>query len=149
MKSYEIDEKANFGAEILFVSKEEKRMLFLQRSEVVNYPLQWCLPGGMGHHTETSKQAAIRECAEETGNKFSQDRIKIINTKESYNPKFTFYTFVCVVEKPFQCKLSFEHINYVWSDMDNLPVPLTTFTTALLKNKNAEILVKKYIKEFR
>lgn len=105
------------AAGVLFVCTKTKRILLLLRSEYVLEPNTWGIISGKIDGNESPKAAAIRESEEEVG-------YKAENLIESYVYKhgdFTFYNFVCYVDKEFTPKLNWENENYKWFDINELP----------------------------
>lgn len=112
----------NYGAGILFLSKNTNRFLILKRSNKVHAPGTWSIPGGaFDPLKEKASQAAKRECLEETG----YDCNNIIDFIPSYtysSPENTFkyYNFIATVPEEFEPNLNEENRTYRWLDFEEL-----------------------------
>jgi 8-oxo-dGTP pyrophosphatase MutT (NUDIX family) len=109
------------AAGILFVAGDE--VLLLQRAaDDQNHPAAWDLPGGTADVGETAQKTAIREAREECG--ISMDFEQYIDALEevdhSTNKDTNYTTFMLKVDK-FKPKLSHEHDDYGWFQLDKLP----------------------------
>lgn len=98
------------GAGIIFCT-EDGKILILKKSNNT-----WCMPGGKPEGDETPQEAAKREAKEETG-KTAQKISKPIILQ--YNDK-TYYSFISIVNKPFDVEISDEHKDYSWVPYEHL-----------------------------
>ena len=102
------------GAGIFFT--DGKKVLLLKRSEKGDNFGTWCLPGGKVEQGETFIDAARREAKEECG-KVKGQRFEDIKEKDGLHEWVTFFF---KIEKPFKCKLSNEHSNWKWVDIEKM-----------------------------
>jgi len=101
------------GAGILFT--DGKQVLLLKRADG-DHQGTWGQPGGEVEPGETTVDAAIREAQEECGN-FNGYRVGEFEEKDGLH-RWT--TYLYKVPGPFPCKLSKEHSEYKWIDIDKL-----------------------------
>lgn len=137
MKAKDFSSISHKGAGCLLYILESKKFLLLKRSDFVSMPNTWCVPGGKVEQEEPANFAAVRETYEETGYKLDLSTIHLIYTNETYAPRFKFYTFVHIVDKPFKPKLNWESIDYMWTTIDDLPNPLHWGLTQLFNSDRA------------
>lgn len=111
------------AAGILFVAPDNK-VLFLSRAAgESDAPGTWAFPGGKIEDTdEDAKDAACRECEEETGHRVKRTDITLHTRRQKDGVDFT--TFLCRLEKEFVPKLNNEHDGYAWAPADKPPAPL-------------------------
>jgi 8-oxo-dGTP diphosphatase len=102
------------GAGIFFTNG--KKVLLLKRSEKGDGENTWGLPGGKVEENESLIDAARRESVEECG-KIKGSRFNNLQEKDG-NHNWT--TFFFKVKKPFSCKLSDEHSDWKWFDIEEL-----------------------------
>jgi 8-oxo-dGTP pyrophosphatase MutT (NUDIX family) len=95
-----------------------KKVLLLKRSDEGDYSNTWALPGGKGKDGETEIGAAIRETKEETG--LSSIPGYRFDSLSSQNGQQKFTGFLYRVSEPFDIKISNEHTDWDWVDLDNL-----------------------------
>lgn len=132
----------------LFLSKDTKRFLFLQRShgKTAN---TWSLVGGKKEKTdETLIDTLNREILEEIG---IQPKIKKIIPLEIFTSQdlhFQYNTYVLLVDKEFIPILNHEHNGYCWCDNGQWPKPLHQNLKMTLSNKNNVIKIKTIIEIF-
>lgn len=106
------------GAGIFFTNGQ--KVLILRRSGKVRkdrYANQWCLPGGKVEAGETDIEAAKRECREECGSCPGERAGMLSHT----HGNFKWTSFFFKVGNTFSCKLSDEHTDWKWVDLDDLP----------------------------
>jgi 8-oxo-dGTP pyrophosphatase MutT (NUDIX family) len=132
----------------LFLSRESKRFLFLQRSQGKTANT-WSLVGGK---KEDSDQTLIdtlnREILEEIT---IQPKIKKIIPLEvfvSNDLNFQYNTYILLVDKEFVPILNHEHSGYCWCDFGFWPKPLHQNLKPLLNSKNNKIKLKTIIEIF-
>lgn len=77
----------------------------------------WSIPGGKKENDESPWENAHRETFEET--KFNADKKKCIGKFPDLNNDKNFTTFICLIDKIFDCEISNEHIKYKWVKLDN------------------------------
>jgi 8-oxo-dGTP pyrophosphatase MutT (NUDIX family) len=128
---------------------QDRLVLFLQRSGEGDHAGEWCLPGGKLEDGETAKEAARRECREETGVAPKGELFLLTRTKKVYEvavptapdgtaaaappplspavplgPVIDFTTYAQKIEAPFEVKLDGEHTAYTWAPANRPPQPL-------------------------
>jgi 8-oxo-dGTP pyrophosphatase MutT (NUDIX family) len=132
----------------LFLSKDTKRFLFLQRSfgKTAN---TWSLVGGKKEKSdETLIDTLNREIIEEIG---IQPKIKKIIPLEifiSNDLNFQYNTYVLIVDKEFVPILNHEHNGYCWCNFGKWPKPLHQNLKMMLSNKNNIIKINTIIEIF-
>ena len=93
-----------------------KQILLLKRDGDCDFVDHWGIPGGKSKENETPHETAHRESKEECGSnhgeKFAQHHDK--------NGKNHFHTFLHSIVKPFDIKLSKEHSESKWVDLDKV-----------------------------
>lgn len=105
-------------AGVLFVSKKTKRALFGLRGKFSSFSHTWDLFGGKLKITETIMNGLGRELGEELG--FDEIYIdKLIPINVSENQKYTYYSFLAIVDNEFMPNLNKEHEGYCWIDIEN------------------------------
>lgn len=98
------------------------KVLLLKRSENEgNYKGHWALPGGGADPGEAAMDAAIRECAEETG--FRPEGLRLLGSIKTPNGML-FHTYEADVTAPFVATLNDEHTEHGWFGKDALPSPM-------------------------
>lgn len=102
------------GAGIFFT--DGKKVLLLKRAETGDNKGTWCLPGGKVEDGETFIDAARREAKEECG---QLKGIRFEDSKEK-DGQHIWNTFFFRINKPFKCKLSKEHSDWKWFDINNI-----------------------------
>lgn len=102
------------GAGIFYT--DGKKVLLLKRSDKGDGAKTWGLPGGKIEEGESAIDAAKRESKEECG-KVSGQRIGDLEEKDGLH-NWTTYFFR--VDKPFKCKLSDEHTEYKWINIEDI-----------------------------
>lgn len=120
----------------LFYSKSTQRFLFLYRAKGKTSN-QWGLVGGTNEGCETPWEGLKREIQEEIG---SHKIIKTLplETFVSNDEKFSFHTYLCVVEEEFTPILNDEHSGYCWIEFGLWPKPLHNGLQTTLKNKKIQ-----------
>jgi 8-oxo-dGTP pyrophosphatase MutT (NUDIX family) len=130
----------NRGAGILLIAKDTGRLLLTFRSEYVNEPHTWGIPGGaIDSHSESPENAARREAHEEL--KFSGriDDLQSAYVFRANGGGFTYYNFIGIIENEFEPRLDWENEDAEWFELDNLPSPLHFGVNALLNNSANQI----------
>lgn len=102
------------GAGIVFT--DGKKILLLKRDESSDYAGHWCIPGGKAKKGETPIDVAHRESKEECGNVEGQ-QFEHFHAKDGAHH---FHTYLMAISKPFDVKLSKEHTDSDWVDLDKV-----------------------------
>ena len=102
------------GAGIFFT--DGKKVLLLRRSEKGDGNGTWGLPGGKVEEGESFIDAAKREAKEECG-RVEGSRFEHIHEKDGMHEWTTFFFRI---KRPFKCRLSDEHNDYRWVDLDKV-----------------------------
>ena len=111
------------GTGALIYCSKTHRFLFLLRNGQ-KYSGTWGLVGGKIEPGEAVDIALHREIQEELGGVISDCKLIPIETFISSNKKFTYYTFLIVVEEEFAPELNDEHRGYAWLLIEDYPKPL-------------------------
>ena len=106
----------------LLDARTTKKFLFLHRTQGKQNRL-WGLVGGTNEDKETPWNALKREISEEIGDVDIKKSIPL-ETFISNDNKFSFHTYLCVVQEEFIPKLNIEHDGYAWSSFGSWPKPL-------------------------
>lgn len=107
----------------LIYAKSTQRYLFLLRSTTGKYKSTWGITGGKVEKDETPIQTLRREINEEIG-ELKEVKLSPLETFTSDNKKFTFHTYVSIVEEEFIPNLNDEHEGYCWVPIKKYPRPL-------------------------
>lgn len=118
----------------LFYSLDHKRFLLLHRSNG-KHSKMWGLVGGTNETGETPWSALEREINEEIGDVTIKKTIPL-ETFVSNDEKFSFHTYLCIVEKEFLPQLNSEHDGYAWVSFTKWPKPLHVGLANTLRNKS-------------
>jgi len=125
------------GAGILLLAKDTGRLLLVLRSQEVNEPGTWGMPGGkIDDESESPVSAAKREAHEEVG--FS-GKLKLIPAHVFKSGTFSFHNFIGIVDKEFKPRLDWENDDAQWFTLDELPGNLHFGIKSLLTNSGDEI----------
>jgi len=111
------------GTGALIYCSKTHRFLFLLRNGQ-KYSGTWGLVGGKVEPGEAVDLALHREIQEELGGVINDCNLIPIETFVSTNKKFTYYTFLIVVEEEFVPELNEEHRGYAWLPIEDHPKPL-------------------------
>jgi len=118
----------------LFLSKETKRFLFLQRTSKKTHGT-WGLVGGKKENSDSTLIDALkREILEEIGQTIIE---KIVPLELYTNSDFSFQynTYVLITPTEFLPKLNSEHSGFSWCDYECWPKPLHKGVRNSLGNK--------------
>jgi 8-oxo-dGTP pyrophosphatase MutT (NUDIX family) len=100
----------NYASGIILQSSEG-RVLILQRSKTGDHAGEWCFPGGGVEDGETTPNAAVRECLEETGYRVGSVGAELC-TRVAEDVHFT--TYLVKVDDEFVPRLNSEHVAWAW-----------------------------------
>lgn len=144
-----LDELRTGAASALIWSRRDDRFLWLLRSDLCTFPLQWCLPGG---HIESGESFSIglqRELSEEIGRDLTHAPIIMLSESITKEPEFTHQNYAICVEKAFTPKLNWEHVDHAWTTLEDRPVPSIWYVDLLLSNEQAGARLKKFMDTHR
>lgn len=129
------------GAGLVLVARATGRVLLLLRSEEVNEPGTWGLPGGKIDPDENARVAAVRELEEEAGWDGPVTVLKepIFVFEE---PDFEFLTFFGYVEDEFEPVTNWESDDAGWFHLSELPQPLHFGVEALMTERKRTIVAE-------
>ena len=109
--------KPVYAAGVLLACPTTQRILLLKRASDGSHPNEWALPGGKLEHGETPRQAAIRECYEESGVEI-QSEIDLLDV--FYAKGFIFYTYFLWVREEIMCKINDESEDWGWFSCESM-----------------------------
>jgi|TARA_B110000908_G_scaffold172561_1_gene240789 ADP-ribose pyrophosphatase YjhB (NUDIX family) len=118
----------------LFYSLKTQRFLFLHRTQSKQNNV-WGLVGGTNEDQEIPYKALLREIEEELGNLPKIIKSIPLETFVSNDEKFSFHTYLCVVNDEFMPILNQEHDGYAWCSFNKWPKPLHQGLRNTLQNK--------------
>ena len=107
-----------------FIAKDTKRILLNLRSEEVSYPNTWSFWGGKIEKGELPLDALRRELKEEMGFVPPMEKLNPLDTYQSKDNGFKYYTYVIVTPKEFIPTLNDESNGYAWIKIGHYPKPL-------------------------
>jgi 8-oxo-dGTP diphosphatase len=121
LKYYYMDLKKPYIISIYAILRNEKgKFLLLRRSQNSHSnPGKWDLPGGKLNHRELLEEAVVREVLEETGISIIPGNIAGYVTFELPDKK----VIAIVYDGGYvitDIKLSYEHMEYAWIDLDTI-----------------------------
>lgn len=129
------------------VAKDTKRILLQQRAASGSYARHWGFWGGKVEEDENVSQALLRELREEIDLDIENKVNKIypLDQYHSRDKKFSYYTFVIIVDTEFLPKLNTESGGYAWIDSGHFPKPMHPGTRDTLFKKNKLKQIKNII----
>jgi 8-oxo-dGTP pyrophosphatase MutT (NUDIX family) len=107
----------------IFFSKSTKRMLFLRRKNG-SKSNHWGIVGGKAEQNESAWEGLQREISEEIGQLPKIEKTIPLETFVSKDSRFSFHTFLILIEKEFIPVLNNEHDSYAWCAYGSWPKPL-------------------------
>lgn len=135
----------DFGAGILFICPQTKKILLALRSDNQEDSGVWCGFGGKGEVGETPMQAAIREVWEEA--RIHPKLYKVITPALHINQNtdsFKFHNYLGIVDSEIQPTINDEHKASKWFSMPELSnIPLHFgLKTILSDNEKLNVINK-------
>ena len=138
------DEVINGASKALIWSRLTDTFLFILRSELCSHPLQWDVAGGHVDAGENYKQALYREIVEEIGRDLSDAPIRLLSETATEEPHFVMRNYVICVPEEFEPKLNWEHVEFQWKSLEEMPEPVTFSIDMLLSNDRAAVRLKEF-----
>jgi 8-oxo-dGTP pyrophosphatase MutT (NUDIX family) len=111
------------GCGALIYSKSTHRYLFLLRTQK-KFKGSWGLVGGGIEAGETVRDALVRETQEEIEFDIANQKIIPLEQFTSDDHRFTYHTFLIIVDNEFVPILNHEHKGYCWVHLNDYPRPL-------------------------
>ena len=119
-------------------------VLFILRSELGNDPLQWAFPGGHVEPGESYDEALHRELQEEIGRDLINNPKVLLSVSHTTEPAFTHKCYAIAVNKQFKPKLNWEHVDFKWKALGEMPEPQTWSIGMLMSNDEAAERLKQF-----
>ena len=119
------DKNPAFGGVLI---KCNDKVLLCKRSKDLPkhlLPDYWSVPSGYVEPAEEIKTAAIRETYEETKIKLKEDQVKFLSAFQTFDGKGVFYDYICEIETEVKPILDFEHSEWGYFTIENIPTPIT------------------------
>lgn len=138
------DELKEGACNALIWNKQDDTFLFILRSDLVNLPLQWCLPGGHMEKGEKPLEALYRELVEEIGQDLSGMPVVQLTESETHEPYFIHRNYAICVPKRFKPTLNWEHVEHKWKSLEEMPRPNVWHLDLLLSNDKAGNILKRW-----
>ena len=133
--------KKGYGLSVRGIAKKNEKILVLKRHpKSKTFPNQWEFPGGKAEHTEYFDETLRREFKEETNLKVEPCKFyEAIEDEQAKIITIQIYMYVNILEDD-EVKISDEHIDYTWKNIDELKtMDLSRTTLNVLKKKNWKI----------
>jgi len=137
------------ASKALIWSQVDDTYLFILRSDLSSHPLQWDLPGGHVDGNESHRQALYREIIEEIGRDLEDRPSRLLSETVTEEPHFVMRNYVICVPKEFEPKLNWEHVEWQWKPLDEMPEPVTFSVDMLMSNDHAAERLKTFIDQQR
>lgn len=112
------------AAGVLFLAKDTGRCLFQLRNSDKRHKHTWGFWGGIIENGESPYECIQRELDEEIGFVPELKKLNPIDTYQSKDKNFMYYSFCYVVDNEFIPTLNDESCGYAWVSIGNWPKPL-------------------------
>lgn len=133
----------------LFLAKDSKRFLFLQRTSGRTAGT-WSLVGGKKEPSDlTLIDALHREISEEIKIKPRIHKIVPLELFTSNDRNFQYNTYILIVDKEFIPILNNEHCGYAWCNFNSWPKPLHQSLKLTLGSKVNKIKIETIYEIFK
>jgi len=124
---------------VLFYARNTHRILLLQKAKG-KHKNTWGLVGGKNNKDESVWEGLQREITEEVGSIPSIIKSIPLETFVSDDDRFSFHTYLSVIDDEFVPTLSNEHSGWAWTNIASCPRPLhqglhRSFTNKMFKQK--------------
>lgn len=133
--------KKGYGLSVRGIAKKNEKILVLKRHpKSKTFPNQWEFPGGKAEHNEYFDETLRREFKEETNLKVEPCKFyEAIEDEQAKIITIQIYMYVNILEDD-EVKISDEHIDYTWKNINELKtMDLSRTTLNVLKKKNWKI----------
>ena len=144
-----MNELSQGASKALIWSRLDDTYLFILRSDLSKHPLQWDLPGGHVDPGENHRQALYREIIEEIGIDLEDRPSTLLSETETQEPRFVMRNYAICVPKQFEPVLNWEHVEWQWKSLDEMPEPVTFSVDMLMSNDHAAERLKTFIDQQR
>ena len=111
------------GVTVIFYTKN-KRVLMGLRSKECYEPETWYFVAGGKKESEDIRDCALRESIEEVGYMLDKDNLVFFEKNTSAKLKINNDFFLYFLEDEFEPELNWEHEQFKWFPIDELPDPL-------------------------
>ena len=108
--------------------KCKNKVLLCKRSDDLPdhlLPGYWSVPSGYVEPAEEIKTAAIRETFEETKIKLNEEDVKFLSAFSTFDNTGVFYDYVCEIETEIAPVVDFEHSDWGYFGINEIPTPIT------------------------
>ena len=119
------------AAGALLIARDTGRVLLAQRSQLVDRPGLWALPGGGVEPGETPSEGALRELWEEVGWDGPVE-LYPAGTRRASRGSAIYHSFLGLVPTEFEPVLNWESSDAGWFDLEGLPSPIHPEVAALI-----------------
>jgi 8-oxo-dGTP pyrophosphatase MutT (NUDIX family) len=121
----------------IFLVRDDGAILLARRSQHVSEPGWWSIPGGAARLGERPIAAALREFGEEMG---SVPPLQLVSAHPVRIPKGVFTTVLATIPTNvgtnWQPRLNWEHDNWGWFHVGQLPRPLHPGVSLFVRGEN-------------
>lgn len=119
-----LDPKCIKACGVVFLSLDTGRCLLQLRNSKKKHRHTWGFFGGILESNETSYECIQRELQEEIGIVPELQKLNPLDTYQSKDKKFMYYSFAYIVDKEFMPVLNDESAGYAWVNIGVWPKPL-------------------------